>query len=58
MKNVEPLEASLYKDGFDGLVVSMLASGTQGRGLKPGRGRWIFADVKILSMPSFGREVK
>jgi hypothetical protein len=34
-------------------VVSMLASGTQGRGFKPGR-----TNVKILSMPSFGGEVK
>jgi hypothetical protein len=41
--------------GFGGLVVSMLASGTQVRGFKPGR---IFSGVKILSMPSFGREVK
>jgi hypothetical protein len=40
------------------LVVSMLASGTQGRGFKPGRSRWIFMNVKILSMPSFGGEVK
>jgi hypothetical protein len=45
-------------DGFGGLVVSMLASGTQGRGFKPGRSRWIFMDVKILSMPSSGGEVK
>jgi hypothetical protein len=45
-------------DGFGGLVVSMLASGTQGRGFKPGRRRWIFKNVKILSMPSFGGEVK
>jgi hypothetical protein len=44
-------------DGFGGLVVSMLASGTQG-GFKPGRSRWIFTNVKILSMPSFGGEVK
>jgi hypothetical protein len=36
-------------------VVSMLASGTQDRGFKPGR---IFSGVKILSRPSFGREVK
>jgi hypothetical protein len=40
-------------DGFGGLVVSMLASG---RGFKPGRSR--FTNVKILSMPSFGGEVK
>ena len=29
-------------DGFGGLVVSMLVSGTQVRGFKPGRSRWIF----------------
>jgi hypothetical protein len=46
------------QDGFGGLVVNMLASGTQGRGLKPGRSRWIFTDVKILTMPSSGGEVK
>ena len=45
-------------DGFGGLVVSMLASGTQVCGFKPGRSRWIFTDVKILSMPSSGVEVK
>jgi hypothetical protein len=39
-------------------VVSMLASGTQDRGFKPGRSGRIFSGVKILSMPSFGREVK
>ena len=33
-------------DGFSGLVVSMLASGTQVCGFKPGRSRWIFSDVK------------
>src|SRR5215468_4457449 len=44
--------------GFGGLVVSMLASGTQVRGFKPGRSRRIFRGEKILSMPSFGREVK
>jgi hypothetical protein len=37
----------------------MLASGTQDRGFKPGRSRRIFSGrKKILSMPSFGREVK
>ena len=45
-------------DGFGGLVVSMLASGIQVCGFKPGRSRWIFTGVKILSMPSSGREVK
>jgi hypothetical protein len=45
-----------YPDGFGGLVVSMLASGTRVRGFDPG---WIFSGtVKILSMPSLGKEVK
>jgi hypothetical protein len=43
---------------FGGLVGSMLASGTRVSGFKPGRSRPIFSGVKILSMPSFGREVK
>ena len=33
---------SYHMDGFGGLVVSMLASGTQLCGFKPGRSRWIF----------------
>ena len=45
-------------DDFGGLVVSMLASGTQVCGFKPDRSRWIFTGVKILSMPSSGGEVK
>jgi hypothetical protein len=44
--------------GFIGLVVSMLASGTQVRGFKPGWSRRIFQATKILSMPSFRGEVK
>jgi hypothetical protein len=44
--------------GFGGLGVSMLASGTQDRGFKPGRSRRVFSGVIILSMHSFGREVK
>ena len=32
--------------------------GTQVRGFKPGRSRRIFQGEKILSTPSFGREVK
>jgi hypothetical protein len=61
------LSVSLYRiiprpipehSGLGGLVVSMLASGTQVRGFKPGRSRRIFSGVKILSMPSSGREVK
>ena len=51
-------DASLVIDGFGALVVSMLASDTQVCGFKPGRSRWIFTDVKILSMPSSGGEVK
>jgi hypothetical protein len=39
-------------------VVSMLPSGTQDRGFRPGGSRRIFSVVKILSMHSFGREVK
>jgi hypothetical protein len=35
------------EDGFGGLVVSMLASGSQVRGFDPDRSRWIFSDVKI-----------
>jgi hypothetical protein len=45
-------------DGFGGLVVSMLASGFRVRGFKPGRSHWIFLYIKILTMPSFGGEVK
>ena len=45
-------------DSFGGLVISMLASGTQDCGFKPGRSRWNFMDVKILGMPSSGGEVK
>jgi hypothetical protein len=36
----------------------MLATGTQVREFKPGRSRRIFQGEKILSMPSFGVEVK
>jgi hypothetical protein len=40
--------------GFGGLVVSMLASGTQVRGFKPGRSLSIFfGRKKFFSMPSF-----
>jgi hypothetical protein len=37
---------------------SVLAFGTQVRGVKRGRRRRIFKGKKILSMPSFGKEVK
>jgi hypothetical protein len=36
----------------------MLTFGTQVRGYEPGRNRRIFQGEKILSMPSFGGEVK
>ena len=38
--------------------MSVLAFGTQVHGFKPGRNRRIFQGEKILSTPSFGREVK
>jgi hypothetical protein len=47
-----------HTSGFGGLGVNVLASGTQFRGFKPGRSRRIFKGGKILSLPSFGREVK
>ena len=37
---------------------SVPAFGTQVRGFKPGRSRWIFQGENILSTPSFGGEVK
>jgi hypothetical protein len=40
------------------LGFSMLASGTQVRGFKPSWSCRIFQSAKILSMPSFGGEVK
>jgi hypothetical protein len=52
------IHISLYYINFSGLVVRMLASGIQVRGFKPGRSRPIFQGEKILSMPSFGVEVK
>jgi hypothetical protein len=52
------LHPTPYTSGFSGLVVSMLTSGIQVRRFKPGRIRRIFRAKKILSMPSFGREVK
>jgi hypothetical protein len=50
--------ASCTQSGFGGLVVSMLACGTQDHGFAPGWSRRIFWSEKILSMPSFWREVK
>jgi hypothetical protein len=46
------LKSSVRKDKqFGGLGVSVLASGTQVRGFKPGRSRRIFKGGKILSTP-------
>jgi hypothetical protein len=47
-----------YRSGFSGLGVSVLASGTQVRGFKPGRSRRNYKGGKILNTPSFGREVE
>ena len=41
-KNDDNVRESSEIDGFGGLVVSMLASGIQVCGFKPGRSRWIF----------------
>jgi hypothetical protein len=49
---------SLMQDAWVSSYIQGVASGTQGRGFKPGRSRWIFTKVKILSMPSVGGEVK
>jgi hypothetical protein len=35
--------ANANLDGFGGLVVRMLASGSRVRGFKPGRSRWIYS---------------
>ena len=46
----------LWLDGFGGLVVSMLASGTQVYGFKPGRSRWIFRTWKSsVCLPPEGK---
>jgi hypothetical protein len=45
------VNSMLASGTFGGLVVSMLASGTQDRGSD-------FSGEKTLSMPSFGKEVK
>ena len=45
-------------DGFGGLVVSMLASGTQVLRVQTRPKPLDFSDVKIFSMPSSGGEVK
>jgi len=43
-------------DGFGGLVVSMLASGTRVRGFKPGWSHWIFgSENSSACLPSEGK---
>ena len=49
---------SLQFSGFGGLVVSMLASGTQDRGFDPGRSRRIFRAKKSTAYLPWGRGVK
>jgi hypothetical protein len=48
---------NIREGGFGGLLVSMLASGTQDRGFKPGRSRRIFRAKKSSTcLPSEGKE--
>jgi hypothetical protein len=51
------IKSNLKEDGFGGLVVSMLASGSRVRGFEPDRSRWIFSDVRKSSacLPSEGK---
>ena len=46
-----------YIDGFGGLVVSILATGTRVRLFKPGRSRWIFraSGKSSVCLPSEGK---
>ena len=48
---------NLQIDGFGGLVVSILATGTRVRGFKPGRSRWIFraSGKSSVCLPSEGK---
>ena len=50
-------EIKELQDGFGGLVVSILATGTQVRGFKPGRSRWIFRGPgkSSVCLPSEGK---
>jgi hypothetical protein len=54
---IKTSKVNRIEDGFGGLVVSMLASGSQVRGFDPDRSRWIFSDVKKSSayLPSEGK---
>ena len=44
-------------DGFGGLMVRMLVSGTRVRGFKPGQSRWIFraSEKSSACLPSEGK---
>jgi hypothetical protein len=42
LKEIFTLHGNINVDGFGGLAVSMLASGSRVRGFKPGRSRQIF----------------
>jgi hypothetical protein len=47
---------TVHSSGFSGLVVSMLASGTQDRGFAPGLSRWIIRAKKSSAyLPSEGK---
>jgi hypothetical protein len=50
-------EVILHKNGFGGLVVSVLASGTRVRGFEPGRRRWIFpcSEKSTARLPTEGK---
>jgi hypothetical protein len=41
-----------------GVVVSVIATGSKGRGLQPGRGDGFLTAIKVRSTPSFGWDVK
>ena len=57
MQLIYSTEVTLHIDGFGGLMVSMLASGTRVRGFKLDRSRWIFRASKKSSacIPSEGK---
>jgi hypothetical protein len=39
-------------------MISVLATGSKGRGFEPSQGHGLLRAIKILSTPSFGWEVK
>jgi hypothetical protein len=51
------LKKHLLLDGFGGLVVSVLASGSRVRGLETGRSRWIFlcSEKSTARLPTEGK---